>query len=189
MTYFYKGQQVFIGYLSENKGVQPLCDDGNKGIYPFNGEGEYVTLPAEDDSWCTNEDDFQSKVDGEADIVCEQIVNPENEQSLLTSIVTQEYYSADLYERMLCKRTTSFHEWTSHLTEIVEKLDEESEKYVDPDNESDCKLRKARLEEIKKDWDDRQKDVLNQIGGAVPEYTIGHAPTWEELIEEYDFDC
>ena len=130
--YTYKGEEVvivgqYLDYSFETEkfnGIEPLETSDNAAILRISD--------IENGGIKINPDDVQNTLDdledwnGPVEIICEQVVNPENEQKLTPFVfVSKDYYQQDLIERQLLTDTTKYHDWTSERTSFVHKIRDE----------------------------------------------------------------
>ena len=131
--YTYKGEEVVIvgqhvDYTFENEkfnGIEPLETSDNAAILRISDIENAGIEITPDDVQCTLNDAY-SKWNEPVEIICEQVVNPENEQTLTPFVfVSKDYYQQDLIERQLLTDTTKYHDWTSERTSFVHKTRDE----------------------------------------------------------------
>lgn len=131
--YTYKGEEVVIvGQHVDNSfetekfnGIKPLETSDNAAILRISDIENAGIEITPDDVQCTL-DDAYNKWNEPVEIICEQVVNPENEQHLSHyTFVTESYFKEDLIERQLLTDTTKYHDWTSERTSFVHKTRDE----------------------------------------------------------------
>lgn len=87
----------------------------------FVPEEELESIESEDDLRLTLED-TDCGYGGEVEIVETGVMNPENEQRIIMAWVSKDYAASDEYERELCATTTSYYDWTSERTKMIDKI-------------------------------------------------------------------
>lgn len=118
--YVMDGKEGILADINNPKlaGIEPYEDDGSIGFYPFDTIPEGTEITAEDVLL-----ELSDRQAGEAHsgfaIVYKEIVNPENEQSLIYEFVDKDWYEDDLFERMLCTETSKYYDWTSDRTRFI----------------------------------------------------------------------
>ena len=131
--YTYKGEEVVIvgqhvDYsfeIEKFNGIEPLETSDNAAILRISDIENAGIEITPDDVQCTLNDAY-NKWNEPVEIICEQVVNPENEQKLTPFVfVSKDYYQQDLIERQLLTDTTKYHDWTSERTDFVHKTRDE----------------------------------------------------------------
>lgn len=130
--YTYKGEEVVIvGQLVNNSfeikkfnGIEPLETSDNAAILRIS-DIENAGIEITPDDVQNTFDDLEDWYEP-VEIICGQVVNPENEQKLTSFVfVSKDYYQQDLIERKLLTDTTEYHDWTSERTDFVHKTRDE----------------------------------------------------------------
>ena len=131
--YTYKGEEVVIvgqhvDYsfeIEKFNGIEPLETSDNAAILRISDIENAGIEITPDDVQCTLDDAYNGWNEP-VEIICEQVVNPENKQMLTTFVfVSKDYYQQDLIERQLLTDTTKYHDWTSERTSFVHKTKDE----------------------------------------------------------------
>ncbi len=131
--YTYKGEEVVIvGQYVDNSfetekfnGIEPLYRSDVSAILRIS-DIENAGIEITPDDVQGTLDHAYSEWVGPVEIVCDQVVNPENEQHLSPyTFVTESYFKEDLIERQLLTDTTKYHDWTSERTSFVHKTRDE----------------------------------------------------------------
>ena len=127
--YTYKGEEVVIvgqhvDYSFETEkfnGIEPLETSDNAAILRISDiENAGIKITPDD---IQNSFDDSEGWNEPVEIICEQIVNPENEQKLTPFVfVAKDYYQQDLIGRQLLTDTTKYHDWTSERTNFIENM-------------------------------------------------------------------
>lgn len=77
-------------------------------------------------------DDSYDRYGDNADIIQESVVNIENEQKLMCDVwVSENWFANDYIERMYLVLTDRYYDWTSHITECLDEIQEESKNIED----------------------------------------------------------
>ena len=131
--YTYKGEEVVIvGQHVDNSfetekfnGIKPLyCSDVSAILRISDIEKAGIEITP-DDVQGTLDHAYSEWVEP-VEIICDQIVNPENNQCLSPyTFVTESYFNQDLIERELLTDTTKYHDWTSARTDFINKTRDE----------------------------------------------------------------
>lgn len=131
--YTYKGEEVVIvGQHVDNSfeiekfnGIEPLETSDNAAILRIS-DIENAGIEITPDDVQNTLDDAYSGWNEPVEIICEEVVNPENEQKLTPFVfVSKNYHKQDLIERQLLTDTTEYHDWTSERTSFVHKTRDE----------------------------------------------------------------
>lgn len=131
--YTYKGEEVVIvGQHVDNSfetekfnGIEPLYRSDVSAILRISDIENAGLEITPDDVQGTLDHAYSEWVEP-VEIVCDQVVNPENNQRLSPyTFVTEAYFNEDLIERQLLTDTTKYHDWTSERTSFVHKTRDE----------------------------------------------------------------
>lgn len=116
-TYLFENQRVVIvHYDLVPAGITPIKESDVHALIL----AEYAKKVGITDT-CLTLDDAYSSYSGEAPIVLDYIINPENEQKLSYGFVTEAYWYDDLICRELQTKTTRYHDWDSRRARFIEE--------------------------------------------------------------------
>ena len=131
--YTYKGEEVVIVGQHVDNSFETEKFNGIKPLYRSDVSAILRISDIENAGLEITPDDVQGTLDHAysewvepVEIVCDQVVNPENNQRLSPyTFVTEAYFNEDLIERQLLTDTTKYHDWTSERTSFVHKTRDE----------------------------------------------------------------
>ncbi|MBE6361242.1 MAG: ATP-binding protein [Treponema bryantii] len=131
--YTYKGEEVVIVGQHVDNSFETEKFNGIKPLYRSDVSAILRISDIENAGIEITPDDVQGTLDHAysewvepVEIVCDQVVNPENNQRLSPyTFVTEAYFNEDLIERQLLTDTTKYHDWTSERTSFVHKTRDE----------------------------------------------------------------
>jgi len=181
-TYIYEGKKVFLSYEEEIDGKKPYAELG--GMYAYS---------IEDYNGCKTEltyDDSYGCYAGEVNIVYEEVVNIENEESITCDVVTEDWYNRDIAERMLGIETNNYYEWTSEYTDYKEDLYRQAKN--DEVLDKVC-IKKEWIEICNKykygdEYESKYEDILDELNRIFGEYIFLDEAGRMLGFDSYGFD-
>lgn len=88
--YLYEGKEVLLCYVDEVNGIEPIYEEMGKGVYLVTDE-LLAYMEEHDMLSCLTSDDCYSDYTEPEEIICTEIINPENQQCIVVDWVRVSY--------------------------------------------------------------------------------------------------